>query len=95
MHWYCCRMHESGTDIDGSMMMNLCVCLDGKSSDEDLFSSSRHKFWYSQKRNGKGAANNGSADTQSIRFVRKVFVCSNTNQKIYTKWNIGNNLVLG
>ncbi len=46
-------MHESGTDIDGSIMMNVCVCLDGKSSDEDLFSCSRHKFWYSQKINGK------------------------------------------
>ncbi len=44
-------MHESCTDIDGSMMMNVCVCLDGKSSDEDLSSCSRYKFWYSLKKN--------------------------------------------
>ncbi len=69
-------MHESGTDIDGCMIMNICVCLDGKSSDENLSSCSRYTFWYSQKKNGKSAANNGTADTQCIRFVRKVFVFS-------------------
>lgn len=59
------------------MMMNICVCLDGKGSDECLMSScSRHKVWDIQKKNGIGAENNGSPDTESIRFVRKVFVCS-------------------
>lgn len=33
-------------------------------------------FGTAQKKYGKSAANNGSADTQCIRFVRKGFVFS-------------------
>lgn len=70
MRYSSCKVQETDT----LNVLNICDGLDGKGSDEGLPSCPSYDICDVQGGNGKGKKNNGSADTGSIRFVRKVFV---------------------
>ena len=70
------------SDIVHTMFVNSIICLDGKGNSEGISSCSRFPFWNIQKGNGTRAKNDGSADTERIRFVKQVFVCCIEGYKI-------------
>jgi len=63
------------SDAAHTMFVNIFICLDGKGNSEGISSCSSFTFWNIQKGNGTRVENDGSADTERIRFVKQVFVC--------------------